>query len=109
MGFRTVVMFNNDLAYRWSDDPLLGEKIVHAMNDVSNQHGMNDSQDFKVVECTHADTLTLAVLDYYQSFERLNEEHFDNAQLLARLKDIASAAGYRLVKKASKKEPINDN
>lgn len=108
MGFRTVVMLSNDMAHQWDKDAELGRKIARAMSFVNSaKHDRNSRLDNygTVVQCVHADTQTLAVLDGYTSFDVLSgrswlpdEQSHDVALKL--LKDAADKLGYRLVKKA---------
>lgn len=112
MGFRTVVMLNNDQTHNWSADPKLGEKIHRAM---ATGYGRptSEASDFgygRVVECVHADTQTLAVLDSCRNFMPLThttclgKQHPEHPEgTLQLLKDAAAKLGYRLTKKAVKK------
>lgn len=108
MGYRTVVMLNNDASDKWSKDPNLGEKILMAMS-----HTYATTEDRKVltrlgnygrvVECVHADTQTLARLDHYTGFEPVayTTRTFGPSTDEDRVSLIKSAAkelGYRLVK-----------
>lgn len=77
MGFRTVVMLNNDACHEWSVDPALGEKISMAMTHASSR----DRRDMasvggygQVVECVHADQQTLAMLDGYMAFKYVDSQ-----------------------------------
>ena len=100
MGFRTVVMLNNDQAHEWQNDPLLGQKIVAGMNHISDEVGsISDMGYGRVVECQHADTVTLVRLGFYKRFEPLAYGSYktDNLDLL---KEAAATLGYRLVKKS---------
>ena len=106
MGFRTVVMLSNDKAHEWSHDPELGGLIMREANSFS----VRDSRVFSygsVVECVHADTQTLAVLDAYYGFNRLDSSHWRRGQsadeiALDLLKRAADKMGYRLSKKPGK-------
>jgi hypothetical protein len=96
MGFRTVVIFNNDLSREWQKDPTLGDKISHASYDRNFEYG-------RVVECCHADTLTMGIIDsvdfkpmVYDSW-RYGER--DDETQVRLLKRAAEELGYRLVKK----------
>ena len=110
MGFRTVVMLNNDLTHEWSNDPKLGEKIQEAMNfaHTSNEERKQWSRIGnygRVVECVHADTQTLVRLDHYTGFEPLayTSRTFGpstDEDKLRLLKRAAEEMGYRLVKKS---------
>jgi hypothetical protein len=115
MGFRTVVMLNNDTSHEWSKDPKLGEKIQTAMS----RHGRgNDRYEDevgnygRVVEVVHADQFTLAALGAYTLFKPIGNSFYNsynrddgmvgqfNATDLALVKDAADRLGYRLVKKS---------
>lgn len=110
MGFRTVVMLNNDVSDKWSKDPLLGEKIQTAMNyaHTTNEHRREFSRlgsYGRVVECVHADTQTLVRLDHYTGFEPLAYKYrtfgpSTDEDRLRLLKEAAAEMGYRLVKKS---------
>jgi hypothetical protein len=109
MGFRTVVMLNNDRTDAWSKDPLLGEKIHQAMHNThSEQRWGPRSADIgygRVVECTHADVQTLVRLDHYTGFEPVaytsrSSGPSNDDDMIRMLKDAADKLGYRLVKKS---------
>jgi len=100
MGFRTVVMLSNDMCHEWSKDQELGQKIHRAMNSRDSRVGNYG----RVVECTHADTQTLAVLTHYEGFAPLTYngsfKHEEDAAISLRLiKEAAKSLGYNLVKK----------
>jgi len=108
MGFRTVVMLNNDATHEWSKDPALGQKIRHDMSTlgINMQLASGLGRYGSVVECVHADTQTLVALEHYSSFTPLaytawrpGQEHRD----LELITQAADALGYRLVKKHKKK------
>lgn len=108
MGFRTVVMLNNDRARDWENDPELGKKIAMAMNHIASNKDRDMVGNYgRVVECTHADTVTLAVMDFYTGFSVLsydvNRKQVDDAAKVRMLKDAADQLGYRLVRKSSPK------
>lgn len=111
MGFRTVVMLNNDQTSEWEKDPELGRKIMIGMNYTRPIEGRPDFADLgygRVVECTHADTETLAVLDGYTTFRSLSHEHWQRGRSheevqLALLKAAAAKLCYQLTRKAVKK------
>ena len=113
MGFRTVVMLNNDRSDEWSKDPLLGEKIHRAMyycNKGDDRYGAFSSDIGgygRVVECVHADVQTLVKLEHYSSFEPVARGHWYPDQKDAKLELLKNAAeemGFRLVKKTAKKK-----
>ena len=109
MGFRTVVMLNNDRSNEWSNDPELGRKILRGMNHIRETRF--SERDFanlrygRVVECTHGDTETLAVLTHYEGFRPIAHAGWrgsnpsDDEIALKLLKEAAEKLGYRLVKK----------
>ncbi len=104
MGMRTVVMFNNDMAHDWSKDPELGQKILADMNR-RNEFGELARYNSKVVEVTHADTVTLVKLGFYNEFTPLaycNYQKRNDEGIIALLKQAADDLGYRLVKKSVK-------
>ncbi len=112
MGFRTVVMLNNDWCTEWENDPELGKKISQAMNycrPPSPRHHLNPLGQYgRVVECVHADTQTLVRLDHYQGFDAMAQTWrtfgpSTDEDMLDLLKEAADKLGYRMVKKSAKK------
>lgn len=109
MGFRTVVMLNNDWSNEWSKDPELGAKISEAMNYVHNNINPNRfssplDQYGRVVECVHADTQSLVRLDGYQGFDACAYGFrrfgpITDEDTIDLLKHAADKLGYRLVRK----------
>lgn len=109
MGFRTVVMLSNDRCNEWEKDPELGRKIMIGMNHThTREYGDHADLGYgRVVECTHADTTTVALLDGYTSFKALGYDYWRHGRTqeqmeLAALKDAADRLGFRLVQKTSK-------
>jgi len=100
MGFRTVVVLFNDQTSEWKNDPHLGENIMHAANsreDRSLGYG-------RVIECVHADSQTLGVLNSY-NFMPLARGNWYTGQKTEQMKldllqKAAEELGYTLVKKA---------
>lgn len=93
MGFRTVVMLNNDFGTDWTNDPTLGRKIAYT--------GLGSYGD--VVQVVHADVVTLAVLKDYSSLTPLASTYelrslLDDDPALRLLQDAARERGYKLVK-----------
>lgn len=112
MGYRTVVMLNNDWHDKWSKDPELGAKISEAMNYTNEHHPRHHlnplGQYGRAVECVHADTQTLVRLDHYEGFDVMAQTWrtfgpSTDEDMLDLLKDAADKLGYRLVKKSVKK------
>ena len=110
MGFRTVIMLNNDATDDWSSDPKLGEKIRRAMNyaDRGNSRESEIGNYGRVVECVHADTQTIAILDCYSTFKplayspwRTNDN--DHDQAVRMLRQAGEKLGFGLHKKAARR------
>lgn len=106
MGFRTVVMLNNDMAHRWQNDPELGRKVAHAMHSANSEEAGTAELDGygQVVQCVHADSQTLAVLDGYTAFRPLAGRAWvrgesEQGLALKLVKAAAEKLGYRLVKR----------
>lgn len=103
MGFRTVVLLNNDLAHEWQNDAELGKKIAHDMNYVHDKDRFTELSNFgKVIECTHADSQTLMMIDSLHGTP-VAHGHWHRGQTtdeakLALLRDMAVRLGFRLVK-----------
>lgn len=108
MGFRTLLVLNNDFTGDWSKNPHLGEMIAHSMN-----HAMGSGQDERarldnpnygrVLACQHADTQMIGVVSHFQ-FKPLAYSHWfsgqkDEEMQLQLLKEAADKLGFRLVKK----------
>ena len=108
MGFRTVVVLFNDQASEWENDPSLGKKISRAKNFATGRPlglGKNDIHKAnigygRVVECAHADTQTLAVLDSYNMTQIAHSRWNPNDKdvELKLLKEAAEKLGYKIVK-----------
>jgi hypothetical protein len=63
VGFRTVVVLNNDQAHEWDHDPELGRKIWTAAVMTNRPLPDGHFQYGQIIEQVHADCETLAVLD----------------------------------------------
>lgn len=106
MGYRTVVMLCNDMTHEWENDAELGKKISYAMNCVGHAGSKIDNYG-SVVQCTHGDTQTLAVLDGYTMFRKLSSKGWQHNEYkddvaVKLLKAAAEDLGYRLVKRGEK-------
>ena len=108
MGFRTVVVLNNDLAHEWENDPTLGRQIWMAACTMGREdQGIHALRYGQVIEQVHADTQTVAFLDgcggkavaHYHWYCGQTEEQ-KNLQLL---KTLADKLGYRVSKKPENK------
>lgn len=110
MGYRTVVVLNDDLHHIWANEPNLGHFIGRAATRTANSGkaepvGTNFGY---VVECVHADTQTLGFFDSFsfiraatqQSLSKITDE-----QKISLLKDAAAELGYTLRKKRATKQP----
>jgi hypothetical protein len=105
MGFRTVVVLNNDLAHDWGNDPKLGRKIFHAAS--SFLFSRDERFEYgEIVEQIHADQQTVAFLDGYggkaiagTSWYHSQTPEKRNVEML---KALADKLGYRIVKKSTK-------
>ena len=97
MGYRTVVVLNNDTASNWSDDPLLGRHIRNAMHEKRSFSNYG-----KVIECEHADTNTLMVLNSLNgtalAHTLWHQGQTDEGAAVALLMQAAQKLGYRLTK-----------
>lgn len=106
MGYRTVVVLNNDLAHEWSKDPQLGERIQREI-----QFGQSDAQrpvgglnQFgTVAECTHADVQSLMIVDSLRA-TTVARGWFQSGETTVQvceklLRELAAHCGYNLVKK----------
>ena len=85
MGYRTVVILNNDESSDWRKDEKLGDLISQASCGVHHQ-----PKGFRygtVVECVHADTQTIGILNTL-CFETI--EHLEDPRPL--LKALRQAA-----------------
>lgn len=113
MGFRTVVMLSNDMAHVWQKDAELGNKIALAMSyahDPKRQDLAEIGSYGRAVECTHADSQTLAVLDGYTGFSHVVSDIWargdePDTTALRLLKQAAKKLGYRLVKQPTTDRP----
>ncbi len=108
MGNRVVVVLYTDQTSEWSKDPDLGQKIMIGMNEcyMSRSGDRADLHYGRVVECTHADTQTLAVIEGYR-FNAVAHSFWNRGQdreemELDLLKRWADKMGYRLTKKPNK-------
>jgi hypothetical protein len=110
MGFRTVVVLNNDQAHEWQNDSELGGKIMQA----ASFKGWVIDQRFdrfeygEIIEQVHADTQTVAFLDGYggnaMAYSHWFRGETDEQKNLKLLKALADSLGYRVSKKPAKKD-----
>ena len=104
MGYRTVVILNNDLSHKWSDDPKLGRQIDVA---AGKRFMSNDGGHFtygNVIEVAHSDCQTLGIIDSHTFYPLAHTNWYQNQtgaqRNLQLLKDAADKMGYRLVRKS---------
>jgi hypothetical protein len=99
MGFRTVVILNNDQAHEWEKDPELGRKIFHAANLLQAPRFPYGN----VVECTHTDTQTIGIIDSIDftplAYDSWNRDETKGEVNIKMLREAADKLGYRLVRK----------
>jgi hypothetical protein len=103
------VLLDNDRSSDWENDTGLGKKITHAAMFASSRIEAGDRASFvggRVLECTHADTQTLAVLDSY-NMTALTHSNWQRGQsaedvALQLLRQAADKLGYSLTKKPTR-------
>ncbi len=108
MGFRTIVVLNNDQCGAWSNDPQLGARIRDAMNHATGfplPPAAALENYGSVVACQHADVQMLCAVTHFQ-VKPLAYSHWSSGQKspeveLALLKEAAAKLGYRLAKMPS--------
>lgn len=110
MGYRTVVILNNDLASTWQKDPELGQKIAKSMNYARGFHEdpRTRFEGGRVVECCHTEQQSLGIIDGLMLNVNASKTECPGetpeAVQLALLKAAAEKLGYKLTKKRNKKE-----
>ena len=114
MGYRTVVILNNDLSSQWSNDADLGKKIMRAGNEAASSKDPERSHFGygRVVECAHADVQTVGIIDSL-TLVPLTHGHWRAQEAqedlkLRMLKEAARAMGYRIVKLPKEKAETGD-
>lgn len=99
MGYRTVVMLQNDLADKWIDDTALGHRIYR--DSMSNT---DRSRGFSIVECTHNDVNTLVEITASGSnilaSNNWRSGQTDQDRQLDLLKRFADSMGYTIRRKS---------
>lgn len=108
MGYRTVVVLNNDYSSEWENDPELGRKIfISASAKASGNEHEYPFPYGETVEQVHADAQSLVVCDGYggevvaQSYWRRGDT--PEAVELRLLKELAEKHGFNLHKKPAPK------
>jgi hypothetical protein len=101
MGFRTIVIINNDQLDQ-IQDPVLKQAVLRwwsPRDTISRWAG-----PYQVVEQCHADQVSLLLVDSLNA-ELIGTSYWGHPDIkLDALKDAADKAGYRLVKKSTKKK-----
>lgn len=112
MGYRTVVILNNDASGEWQDDPQLGRRIQHdqfySERRRDREHGLGRVGE--VVECCHTSGTHLIVVDYLRGHDisypavdattgKLEGSGLDPEMVLRLLKTAAGQLGYNLTRK----------
>lgn len=92
MGYRTVVILDNDFGSTWCNDSNLGQKIAY-----DNLGTLGN-----VVEVVHADTQSLVLVDSFNYKVLTRSRGFsnenDNEVCINLLKEAAEKFGFKLVK-----------
>ncbi len=102
MGFRTVVILDNDAIHNWENDPDLGKKIIAAQS----LNGFLPGSIGRVVEVKHSSVVTLAKIEGH-TLEPIIRDTFDpafnsEAVNLSIIRQAAEQMGYSLRKKSIK-------
>lgn len=105
MGYRTIIVLNNDEANVWGNNPLGKAITVASGKKISNRGGeilLNGVQIGNVIDCEHADTESIVHFSslhgttlgrsFYNS--RMTEEDQREAMIV----ELAESMGYKLVK-----------
>lgn len=104
MGFRTVVVFNNDQLHNVARDHDIGRKINEASAWFLANHLEDTSRDgFRVIEVCHTDNVSLLLVDHLNGKEVGGSSWSHADKEVHAVKDAADRLGYRLVKKSVKK------
>ena len=106
MGFRTVVILDNDHSSDWGNDPLLGSKISEAASHFNRYRDSSVTSDFLtgcVVEVSHTAEQSLMIVDglainIVASTYWYHGQVEDQKQLTL-LKIMAAKLGYNVSKK----------
>lgn len=104
MSLRSVIILNNDKAHLWSNDPLLGQKIMNSVNEIHKTPHIDNYDNYgKVVQCVHEDNQTLAYIhrkDVFIPIAGAMEwcDEFIEDDILNMIRIAARSKGYRLVK-----------
>lgn len=106
MGYRTVVMLDNDVAHKWQHDPSLGRLIAQAASNYSFDRDKSRIGRYgRVVECLSYEVKTLALLEGCVALTPLarmysqRQEIDVNKVAIDILTLAAERLGYKLVKK----------
>ena len=104
MGFRTILVLNNDRASDWAKDQNLGRKIEIDMNNPMKSRKDSMTNELggcgHVARCEHADNTYLAVVENFEVTPVYDMG--DKEKALQMLKDAAMALGYSVVKRRSR-------
>lgn len=105
MGYRTIIVLNNDEANVWGNNPLGKAITVASGKKISNRGGeilLNGVQIGNVIDCEHSDTESIVHFSslhgttlgrsFYNS--RMTEEEQREAMIV----ELAESMGYKLVK-----------
>jgi hypothetical protein len=101
MGFRTLVLINNDHDDLLRDDPNVGNRIYEAVSGYQLRHSGDLGRLGQVVEQAHADVVRLAIIGENGLFEvnTIATTYSNNTdQRLELLRTFADQMGYALKK-----------
>lgn len=113
MGFRTLVLLNNDRQLDWEDEWALGKKIHHSQFSRKGERQELEDVGGKVIQCCHTDTKTLLVVDHLDAhditYPAIDQDTgkisgLPASEVLALLKQAAGQLGFNLTKKPKKRQ-----
>ena len=105
MGYRTLVMFNNDHVDKVKDIVGFAEKLYYTILEGTHPHSDHGLRNICwVVEQDHADAQKLSYIDGFSAKTLAVRNWYpdakDGEQELRLLRDAAEKLGYRLVRKS---------